>query len=468
MEVLEHVVDWEPELARMARLLTPGGTLIISVPVETGLPVLVKQTVRRIAGWRKVGHYPGTSAVLLVASWFRRVLAGNRQHLVRPVFDTGSGPSHDHKGFNWMVLRDRLSRVRARARGCQPVRVARPAARDSGVVYLSREQPVTTLRVGIVCDYLEERWPSMDLIGDMLMQTLPGVSGGRVEAVQLRPRMNQRWSKLPLIGQSARMHLADRLTGRLWDYPRWLAPRVRDFDVFHVVDHSYAHVMRVLPAERTVVTCNDVDAITAALPATSAIGPEGLLAKSVLDGVSRAAHVACISEATRTELLASGRVDARTHERHLSRRSSELQAVDRMELAATRSTCCMSAARFRARESTCSSRCSQVRASARRTFASSESEVRSRLNSGISRPVSVSLKALSRCRRSVATSLPICIDVQRWCCCRPSVRASGFRSSRRWRVALRSSRAASLRFAKSAAMPPSTVRRATWRPGSTP
>ena len=41
---------------------------------------------------------------------------------------------------------------------------------------------MTALRVGIVCDYLEERWPSMDLIGDMLMQTLPAVSRGRVEA----------------------------------------------------------------------------------------------------------------------------------------------------------------------------------------------------------------------------------------------------------------------------------------------
>jgi glycosyltransferase involved in cell wall biosynthesis len=167
---------------------------------------------------------------------------------------------------------------------------------------------VTALRVGIVCDYLEERWPSMDLIGDMLMETLPAVSAGKVSAVQLRPSLNQRWSRLPLVGQTARMQLADRLTGRLWDYPRWLAPRVHDFDVFHVVDHSYAHVMRVLPADRTVVTCNDVDAMAAALPASSAMGPEGLLARSVLDGVSRAAHVACISEATRTELLASGRV----------------------------------------------------------------------------------------------------------------------------------------------------------------
>jgi glycosyltransferase involved in cell wall biosynthesis len=166
------------------------------------------------------------------------------------------------------------------------------------------------IRVGIVCDYLEERWPSMDLIGDMLMQTLPAVAHGRVEAVQLRPRLHQRWSRLPVVGQSPRMHLADRLTGRLWDYPRWLAPRVGDFDVFHVVDHSYAHVMRVLPAERTVVTCNDVDAMAAALPASSALGPGGLLARSVLDGVSRAAHVACISEATRGDLLASGRVAA--------------------------------------------------------------------------------------------------------------------------------------------------------------
>ncbi len=108
MEVLEHVVDWEPELARLARALKPGGKLIISVPIEIGVPLMVKQVVRRIAGWRKIGHYPGTSAYSageLAAS----VFAGSAQHLVRPVFDNGSGPFHDHKGFNWMVLRERLN-----------------------------------------------------------------------------------------------------------------------------------------------------------------------------------------------------------------------------------------------------------------------------------------------------------------------------------------------------------------------
>ncbi len=109
MEVLEHVVNWDPELDRMSRLLAPGGKLIVSVPVETGVPVLVKQTVRRVAGWRKIGHYPGTTSY----EWneiLPTVFAGPRQHVVRPVFDVGGGPFHDHKGFNWMVLRDRLRR----------------------------------------------------------------------------------------------------------------------------------------------------------------------------------------------------------------------------------------------------------------------------------------------------------------------------------------------------------------------
>jgi SAM-dependent methyltransferase len=109
MEVLEHVFDWEPELARMARLLKPGGALVVSVPVETGIPVLVKQIIRTFAGWRKIGHYPGTTSY----SWRElgsAVFAGKTQHVTRPVFDLGSGPSHDHFGFNWRVLHQRLGR----------------------------------------------------------------------------------------------------------------------------------------------------------------------------------------------------------------------------------------------------------------------------------------------------------------------------------------------------------------------
>lgn len=104
MEVLEHIPEPQPMLADLERLLRPGGLLAISVPIEIGVPVLVKQAVRRVAGWRGIGDYPGTSGYT-ARELIRSVLAGPAPHLVRPVFQIGSGPRfHDHKGFNWRVL----------------------------------------------------------------------------------------------------------------------------------------------------------------------------------------------------------------------------------------------------------------------------------------------------------------------------------------------------------------------------
>jgi SAM-dependent methyltransferase len=110
MEVLEHVVDREPVLARLPQMLPPGGRLVVSVPVETGLPLAVKQVVRTIAGWRGIGDYPGTEPYRW-SEWIPSLLAGARQHIARPVHQAASGPPfHDHKGFNWMVLRDDIAR----------------------------------------------------------------------------------------------------------------------------------------------------------------------------------------------------------------------------------------------------------------------------------------------------------------------------------------------------------------------
>lgn len=108
MEVLEHVVQIDAVIERLWRLLARDGTLVVSVPVETGLPLLVKQAVRRIAGWRGVGDYPGTSSYSWAEYW-ASLVAGARPHLSRPVYG-GDPPFHDHKGFNWMALRDRLAR----------------------------------------------------------------------------------------------------------------------------------------------------------------------------------------------------------------------------------------------------------------------------------------------------------------------------------------------------------------------
>ena len=109
MEVLEHVVDSTPLLDDFERLLVPGGTLIVSVPIETGFPLIVKQLVRRVAGWRGVGYYPGTTGYT-PRELLTSVLAGSTPHIPRPVFTREDQTTfHDHKGFNWKALRSMLA-----------------------------------------------------------------------------------------------------------------------------------------------------------------------------------------------------------------------------------------------------------------------------------------------------------------------------------------------------------------------
>ena len=109
MEVLEHVVEMEPVLDRLSRLVSPTGKLFISVPVETGLPLLIKQTARRIAAWRGLGDYKYTSSYKLSEYW-KSLFATSRQHIARPIYKgEGDYVYHDHKGFNWMLLRKILA-----------------------------------------------------------------------------------------------------------------------------------------------------------------------------------------------------------------------------------------------------------------------------------------------------------------------------------------------------------------------
>jgi SAM-dependent methyltransferase len=110
MEVLEHVLDVEPVLDNFARLLNRSGRLLISLPVETGFPLVIKQAARRIAGWRGIGDYPGTSPYTL-REYCASIVAGRRQQIVRPILRNQDGSLfHDHKGFNWMAVRESLLR----------------------------------------------------------------------------------------------------------------------------------------------------------------------------------------------------------------------------------------------------------------------------------------------------------------------------------------------------------------------
>ncbi|MEH2160646.1 MAG: glycosyltransferase [Nostoc sp.] len=116
------------------------------------------------------------------------------------------------------------------------------------------------LRLAIICDYLEENWYSMDLCAQMLLKYLHAEHTSSIQATELRPIFNWRCQQIPRFGKKHFVYNADRLINRFWDYPQYLKQRVANFDLYHIADHSYAHLVHILPPERTGVYCHDIDA----------------------------------------------------------------------------------------------------------------------------------------------------------------------------------------------------------------
>lgn len=145
----------------------------------------------------------------------------------------------------------------------------------------------------------------MDLVADMLMRHLAREHPGRVDAELVRPRMPRRLTRVASFASHRRLRSLDRIAARIWDYPRALARLAHRFDVYHVVDHSYAHLVHVLPAARTVVTCHDVDAFRSVLQPREErrSPPYRWMTRRILSGLGRAARVACDSDATRRALM---------------------------------------------------------------------------------------------------------------------------------------------------------------------
>lgn len=147
------------------------------------------------------------------------------------------------------------------------------------------------MRVALLCDSPDERWPSMDVVGEMLLRELPPP----VQPEQiLRP-----------IRSVTPNFTVNRILFRFIDYPHWVKRNRSRFDVFHVVDHSYSQLVHSLPPERTVVTCHDIDTFRSVLePQSHPRNPMfRAMTRRILTGFRKAAHVACDSGATMADLL---------------------------------------------------------------------------------------------------------------------------------------------------------------------
>lgn len=183
---------------------------------------------------------------------------------------------------------------------------------DAGTSWAERpgtSDPVTQprLAVAVVCDYPEEGWPSMDIVGEMIVAHL---DRAQVEPTRVCPPYRHRLTQWPIARRLGPARNGDRVLNRFWDYPRALKRHAQsgEFDLFHVVDHSYAQLAHVLPADRTVVTCHDLDTFRCVLEPQREPRPAWFRAMvgRTLAGLRRAAAVVSDSEATRDGLLAHG------------------------------------------------------------------------------------------------------------------------------------------------------------------
>lgn len=162
-------------------------------------------------------------------------------------------------------------------------------------------------RIAVLADFAEEGWPSMDRVADGLAAHLPAALPPDWRVATVRPAM---W--LPPGGRMP-PGAGWRLGNRFARYPAHLLARRGAFDLFHLADHSYAHLLHVLPAGRAVVTCHDLDTFAAVLdPGERARRgpPFRAMTAAILRGFRRAAHVFCVSAATRDALLSHGLLPA--------------------------------------------------------------------------------------------------------------------------------------------------------------
>lgn len=129
---------------------------------------------------------------------------------------------------------------------------------------------------------------------------------GPFEPSVVRPGFRERFARLSWLVGRRHGRTLDRYINRYIDYPR-AAARASGFDLYHVVDQTYAHAIHSLPPGRTVLTCHDLD-FASPPPGTRRAWLVRTTGAASLRGLVSAARVICDSHAIGHELLRRGLV----------------------------------------------------------------------------------------------------------------------------------------------------------------
>jgi glycosyltransferase involved in cell wall biosynthesis len=155
------------------------------------------------------------------------------------------------------------------------------------------------MKILLIGNYLNDRQESMQRFAAFMVQ---GITEAGHEVRLLRPRSvgGQLWTSAEGVGKW--LGYGDKFAL----FPLVLRRAVKNADVVHVCDHSSAIYTRYLQSVPHVVTCHDLLGIRSALgevPQNPTRWTGRKLQRLILNGLTRAQHIACVSDATRRDLL---------------------------------------------------------------------------------------------------------------------------------------------------------------------
>lgn len=161
----------------------------------------------------------------------------------------------------------------------------------------------------MVPDYHEEGWISMTVCSDMLHDQLLRDHAERIRLHREIPRFIPDFQRIA--GKSRPTFNADRFINRFIRYPAWIKSRLRTPAIYHVVDHSYAHLLHSLPGGVMGCYCHDIDAFRSLFDPSIRWQRRWYngIAQLLLSGIRRADVVFHSTRFVREEILQHGIVE---------------------------------------------------------------------------------------------------------------------------------------------------------------
>ena len=153
------------------------------------------------------------------------------------------------------------------------------------------------MNITLFRDFVEDKRTSMEVYADNLLEHLPRLAEHALIIQQYRPYLSGLVHTLPQQG-NLRMRFA-----RYIGYP--LQARKHQGEINHILDHGYAHLLRVLDPHKTVVTVHDIIPVLAGQGKIPGVERQrrSRLSEYSASFLKKAAHIIAVSQNTKQDLV---------------------------------------------------------------------------------------------------------------------------------------------------------------------